>query len=261
MIRSQVGETKKHSGPQPKQDGPVAILIPARMSASRLPGKPLAMIGDVPMIVQVWRRAQEAQLGKVFVACAEAEIAAAVEAAGGEAVLTDPELPSGTDRIKQALDRVDSAGKFQTVINLQGDFPTLDPRHLACSLQPLTSLGADIGTLVNRMDDPSEWRDPAKVKAIVSWHGETLGKALYFTRAQAPSGDGPLWHHCGIYAFRRDALSRFTELPPSPLELREKLEQLRALEHGMVIGVSRIDAAPFGVDTPADLDRARTLLA
>lgn len=237
------------------------VLIPARLAATRLPNKPLAMIGDAPMIVQVWRRAIEADVGRVAVACGDKAIAEAVCTAGGEAVLTDPNLPSGTDRIFAALNELDPDGRFERIVNLQGDFPTLDPAAVQQSLVPLDLLGVDIGTLVNPMDDPEERADSAKVKAVVSWHDDQIGRALYFTRAEAPWGTGPLFHHSGIYAFSRAALTRFAGLAPSPLEQREKLEQLRALEHGMTIGVAKIASAPFGVDTPSDLARARSLLS
>ena len=236
------------------------VLIPARLAATRLPNKPLASIGGLPMIVQVWRRACEANVGPVAVACGDQAIADAVTQAGGNAVMTDPNLPSGTDRIFSALALVDPNGHFERVVNLQGDFPTLDPQAVQRSLWPIDQLGADVGTLVNVMDDPTEWADSAKVKAVVSWQTDEIGRALYFTRAAVPWGDGPLYHHSGIYAFSRSALSRFASLPPSALERREKLEQLRALEHGMTIGVAKIPSAPFGVDTPQDLERARRLL-
>jgi 3-deoxy-manno-octulosonate cytidylyltransferase (CMP-KDO synthetase) len=238
------------------------VLIPARLASTRLPDKPLAPIAGEPMIVHVWRRAMAAGVGPVVVACAEEAIARAVRAAGGEAVLTDPALPSGTDRIFQALTRLDPERRFQRVVNLQGDLPTLDPSALRHVLEPLDRLGTDLATLANPTDDPHEIADPNVVKAVISFDAERpeLGRALYFTRASAPSGPGPVWHHIGIYAFRRDALERFAALPPSPLEERERLEQLRALEHGMTIGVRLVDVVPFGVDTPADLAKARRLL-
>lgn len=238
----------------------VLVLVPARLASVRLPGKPLAPIAGVPMIVQVWRRAIEAEAGDVVVACAEEEIAQAVRAAGGRAVLTDPALASGTDRIFAALQEVDPERRYQRIVNLQGDMPTLDPAALHQSLEPLDALGADIATLVNETDDPADIANPNVVKAVVAWRTPRLGRALYFTRASAPGGAGPVWHHIGLYAFRREALDRFAALQPSPLERREKLEQLRALEADMTIGVRLVDAVPFGVDTPADLERARAVL-
>lgn len=239
--------------------GGTMIVIPARMASTRLPGKPLAEIGGAPMIVQVWRRGVEAQVGGVVVAAADAEIVDAVRAAGGEAVLTDPALPSGSDRVEAALQSLDPDGRVATVINLQGDLPLIAPETIRAALAPLADPSVDIGTLVAEIVEPHERTDPNVVKAIVSFpvDGRAVGRALFFTRATAPSGDGPLWHHIGIYAYRRAALARFVRLPPSPLEVREKLEQLRALEAGMIIGAARVDAVPYGVDTPADLARAR----
>ena len=238
------------------------LLIPARMAASRLPDKPLADIRGVPMIVRVWARAVASGLGPVVVAAGEPEIVAAVEKAGGRAVLTDPDLPSGSDRIWQALGKVDPKGDHDVVVNLQGDLPALDPDQLKTAVWALEKSGADIGTLAAPIQDEAEETNPAVVKAIVAWDAdERLGRALYFTRAAAPSGEGVLWHHVGLYAYRRDALESFVALPPSPLEQREKLEQLRALEAGMSIAVARVDATPLSVDTPADLERARKLLS
>ena len=238
------------------------LLIPARMAASRLPDKPLADIRGVPMIVRVWARAVASGLGPVVVAAGEPEIVAAVEKAGGRAVLTDPDLPSGSDRIWQALGIVDPKGDHDVVVNLQGDLPALDPDQLKTAVWALEKSGADIGTLAAPIQDEAEETNPAVVKAIVAWDAdERLGRALYFTRAAAPSGEGVLWHHVGLYAYRRDALESFVALPPSPLETREKLEQLRALEAGMSIAVARVDATPLSVDTPADLERARKLLS
>jgi 3-deoxy-manno-octulosonate cytidylyltransferase (CMP-KDO synthetase) len=248
---------------KPMADKPTVVLIPARLRSTRLPDKPLAEIGGVPMIVHVWRRACEAAVGPVVVACAEAAIAEAVAAHGGESVLTDPDLPSGTDRIFQALGRIDPGRRFTRVINLQGDLPTLEPTAIQSVLQPLEQLGTDMGTLAVAIEDPLEKADPNVVKAIIAFDPARrhLGRALYFTRAPAPSGDGPLYHHIGIYAFSRDALDRFATLPPSPLEQRERLEQLRALESGLSIGVALVDTNPLGVDTPDDLERARQELA
>jgi 3-deoxy-manno-octulosonate cytidylyltransferase (CMP-KDO synthetase) len=238
------------------------LLIPARMAASRLPDKPLADIRGVPMIVRVWARAVASGLGPVVVAAGEPEIVAAVEKAGGRAVLTDPGLPSGSDRIWQALGKVDPKGDHDVIVNLQGDLPALDPDQLKTAVWALEKSGADIGTLAAPIQDEAEETNPAVVKAIVAWDAdERLGRALYFTRAAVPTGEGVLWHHVGLYAYRRDALESFVALPPSPLEQREKLEQLRALEAGMSIAVARVDATPLSVDTPADLERARKLLS
>jgi 3-deoxy-manno-octulosonate cytidylyltransferase (CMP-KDO synthetase) len=238
------------------------VLIPARLAATRLPRKPLLAIAGLPMIVHVWRRAVEAGLGRVVVACAEAEIAEAVEGAGGEAVLTDPDLPSGTDRIHQALGRLDPERRHGLVVNVQGDLPVLDPAALRRVVEPIGLLGTDMATLASPTEDEAERANPNVVKAVVSLSPDdpTLGRALYFTRATAPSGPGPVLHHIGLYAYTRDALERLAALPPSPLERRERLEQLRALEHGMSIGVRLVDAVPFGVDTPEDLERARRIL-
>lgn len=241
---------------------PVLIVIPARLAATRLPDKPLAMLGDAPMIVQVWRRAMEAALGPVLVAAGDAAIADAVRAAGGEAVLTDPDLPSGTDRVHAALQERDPEGRFRTVINLQGDLPAIPPAAIAAVLEPLRVLDVDIGTLAVPSSDERERADPNVVKAVAALPpGGRLGRALYFTRASAPTGEGPFWHHVGIYAYRRAALERFVALPPGVLEQRERLEQLRALEAGMRIDAEIVRTVPLGVDTPADLERARQILS
>jgi len=241
------------------------VLIPARMASTRLAGKPLADICGAPMIVQVWRRAIEADLGPVIVAAGEAEIIDAVKEAGGEAVLTRADHPSGSDRIFEALGTIDPGGRFDAVVNLQGDLPTLDPALPGLALELLDEDGVDIGTLAARITEAREESDPNVVKAVVASPDKEKvggrGQALYFSRATVPAGDGPLWHHIGLYAWRRDALARFVALPPSPLERRERLEQLRALEAGMRIDVAFVDTVPLGVDTPADLDRARAILA
>lgn len=238
------------------------LVIPARLASTRLPAKPLADIGGVPMIVRVLRQAEAAGLGPVVVAAGEQEIMAVVEAAGGRAMLTDPDLPSGSDRVHAALEKLDPARHHDVVINLQGDLPALDPGQIRAVAAALAQSGADIATLAAEITDPSERDNPSVVKAVVAWERNgQLGRALYFTRATAPSGDGPLFHHVGIYAYRRDALVRFVELPPSPLELREKLEQLRALEANMSIAVARVDSVPLSVDTPSDLERARKILS
>ena len=238
------------------------LLIPARLASTRLPAKPLADIGGVPMIVRVLRQAEAAGLGPVAVAAGEAEIAAAVEAAGGRAVLTDPGLPSGSDRIHAALEELDPGRRHDVVINLQGDLPALDPAQIRAVAAALADSGADIATLAAEIVYPAERDNPSVVKAVVAWDRDAKrGRALYFTRATAPAGEGPLFHHVGIYAYRRDALTRFVGLPPSPLEVREKLEQLRALEANMSIAVARVDSVPLSVDTQADLERARKILS
>ena len=238
------------------------LVIPARLAATRLPAKPLADIAGVPMIVRVMRQAVAAGLGPVVVAAGEAEIVATVEKAGGKAVLTDPALPSGSDRVHAALQSFDPQGQYDAVVNLQGDLPALDPKQIREVMAALEESGADIATLAAEISDPAEGDNPHVVKAVVAWgaDGET-GRALYFTRAPAPSGNGPLFHHVGIYAYRRAALSRYVGLAPSPLEKREKLEQLRALEANMSIAVARVDSVPLSVDTPADLAKANQYFA
>lgn len=238
------------------------IVIPARLAASRLPDKPLADIGGAPMIVHVWRRAMAAGIGRVIVACGDAPIADAVTAAGGEAVLTDPDLPSGSDRVHAAAEAIDPGRAHDIVVNLQGDLPVIDPAIIRAALDPLAEPAVDIATLAAVIVEAHERDDPNVVKAVLAARdGDRIARALYFTRATAPSGAGPLWHHIGIYAFRRTALARFVGLPPGILEAREKLEQLRALEAGMRIDAAIVDGVPFGVDTPADLERARALIA
>lgn len=238
------------------------VLIPARMASTRLPGKPLAEIGGEAMIVRVWRQAMRADVGPVIVAAADDVVVAAIERAGGRAVLTDPDLSSGSDRVHQALEQIDPEREFDAVINLQGDLPALDPDAVRTVAAVLRDSGADIATLAAPIMDPSDCDNPNVVKAIVAWNtAATRGRALYFTRARAPSGEGRLYHHVGIYAFTRAALAHFVALPPSPLEKRERLEQLRALEAGMRIEVAHIDEVPLSVDTPDDLERARKLLS
>lgn len=231
------------------------------MASTRLPGKPLADIAGHPMIVHVLRRAEEAGVGPVAVACGDPEIVDAVRRAGGQAVLTDPALPSGSDRVHAALQILDPERRHDVVINLQGDFPTTMPDALRKVLLPLADPAVDIGTLVAPISTPAEAALTSVVKAACVFQPEQeVARALYFSRSQIPFGPGPLWHHIGIYAYRRAALDRFVTLPESGLERRESLEQLRALEAGMWIGCARIDHGPFGVDTPADLARARALL-
>lgn len=231
------------------------------MAARRLPGKPLADIAGRPMILHVMARAREAAIGPVAVACADEAIAAVVQGAGGTAVATDPALPSGSDRVHAALSMLDPDGAHDVVVNLQGDLPTLPAAALRAVLAPLADPGVDIATLVAPIGSEEEARAPSVVKAACAFvGGQDVARALYFSRAAVPYGDGPLWHHIGIYAYRRPALARFVGLPPSPLERRESLEQLRALEAGMHIACARVAEAPFGVDTPADLARARRVL-
>ena len=238
------------------------VAIPSRLAATRLPNKPLAPIHGVPMIVHVWRRAEEANVGPVLVAAADREIVDAIEAEGGLAMLTDPDHPSGSDRIHEALERFDPDRRYQTVVNLQGDLPTIDPASIRAAIGALADPAVDIGTLAAEIRTEEERLEPGVVKAVVEFApGRTVGRALYFTRLPAPSGDGPLLHHIGLYAYRRDVLTKFVSLPPAALERRERLEQLRALAHGMRIDVAVVDTVPLGVDTPADLDRAARLLA
>ncbi len=244
-------------------DPSVLIVIPARLAATRLPRKPLLEIGGAAMILHVVQRALEAGIGPVVVAAADLEIAFAVESAGGQAVLTDPALPSGTDRVLAAVEELDPGRTIDLVINVQGDMPELDPKAIQQSLAPVIEDGCDIGTIVVPTEDARHRDDPNVVKAIVSFEdaAESRGRALYFTRSSSPSGTGPVQHHVGVYGFRRDALERFCDLQPSALERRERLEQLRALEAGMTIGVRRVAVAPPGVDTPEDLEDARRRLA
>ena len=237
------------------------ILIPARMASSRLPGKPLADIGGVPMIVHVMRRAEEAAAGPVVVATDSREIAAAVKAAGGRAVMTRHDHASGSDRIFEALETVDPKREATIVVNVQGDFPMLEGADIKAALGPLDDPAVDIATLALEITDDTERTDPNVVKAVCSPVTSGRMRALYFTRATAPTGHGPLYHHIGLYAYRRAALERFVALPPSPLEQRERLEQLRALEAGMRIDVALTRNAIFGVDTPEHLEKARALLA
>ena len=234
------------------------VLIPARMAATRLPGKPLADIEGLPMIVRVLRRAEAAGVGPVAVAAGDAEIVRAVEAAGGTAVLTDPELPSGSDRILAALRSLDPGGRHDVVVNLQGDIPFVAREAVAAPARLLaTQPRCDVSTIVVAEADPAERTNPDIPKAVVAWEPDgRTGKALYFTRSVL-YGDGPVWLHHGIYGYRREALERFCAAPPSPLEKRERLEQLRALELGMSIWVARVDDAPISVDNPMDLERAR----
>ena len=233
------------------------------MAATRLPGKPLAEINGLPMILHVYNRALEADVGRIIVAAGDPEIYDVVLAAGGEAVLTHPDLPSGSDRIFKALSVIDNRNEYDVIVNLQGDLPTLDPTLIHAVLDPLSNAKVDIGTLATIITDEEEKTNPNIVKVVMSpcEDSESRGRALYFTRATAPSGEGAYLHHIGIYAYQRAALERFIALKPSYLEKREKLEQLRALEDGMRIDVSVVDTVPLGVDTRNDLDKARLILA
>jgi 3-deoxy-manno-octulosonate cytidylyltransferase (CMP-KDO synthetase) len=237
------------------------VLIPARMASTRLPGKPLLDIAGLPMIVHVLRRAEAAKIGRVAVATDTPEIADAVRANGGEAVMTRADHPSGSDRIFEALQTLDPQGKAEIVVNLQGDFPTILPENIRDVLAPLKDPAVDIATLAAEIHSEEEALNPNVVKAVGSPIGGRRLRALYFTRATAPTGDGPRYHHIGLYAYHRAALERFVRLPPSPLEKQEKLEQLRALEAGMRIDVAIVDSVPLGVDTPEDLEKARVLLS
>ena len=236
----------------------VLILIPARMASTRLPGKPLADIAGQPMIVHVMRRAEAARLGPVVVATDSEAIAACVQTAGGRAVMTRSDHASGSDRIFEALQV--TASDARIVVNVQGDLPTLASADIAAAIEPLADPAVDIGTLAAEIGRAEERTDPNVVKVIGSPVGRRRLRALYFTRATAPFGEGPLYHHIGLYAYRRAALARFVGLPPGLLEQREKLEQLRALEDGMRIDARLVDVVPLGVDTQDDLDRARVIL-
>ena len=236
------------------------VIIPARLGSTRLPGKPLAVIHGAPMIVHVWLRACEADVGEVVVAADALEIVAAIEQAGGRAVLTGQHHQSGSDRIFEALGLVDPDRSFDVIVNVQGDLPTVEAATIRAAAAPLADSRVDIATAAAEIRLEREKTDPNVVKVVGSEVAPGRLRALYFTRACAPHGEGPLFHHIGLYAYRRPALERFVTLPPSPLELREKLEQLRALEAGMRIDVSIVSEVPLGVDTPHDLERARQML-
>jgi 3-deoxy-manno-octulosonate cytidylyltransferase (CMP-KDO synthetase) len=237
------------------------VVIPARMASTRLPGKPLADIAGQPMIVRAWRGAVRADVGPVLVAAAEKEIAKVIAEAGGKVVLTDPALPSGSDRVYAAVQQTDPDESYDAVINMQGDIPSFEPAILHDVMDVLSELGTDMATLANEIKDENDADNPNVVKVVAAWRsGSNQGQALYFTRARVPYGEGPFFSHIGIYAYTRPALAHFVELPPSALEKREKLEQLRALEAGMTMAVARVDKVPLSVDTPEDLRKARTLL-
>jgi 3-deoxy-manno-octulosonate cytidylyltransferase (CMP-KDO synthetase) len=248
--------------PRPGKSASQAIvLIPARMAAARLPGKPLADIGGKPMILHVVERAIAADIGPVWVATDTPAIADAVKAGGHGAVITRADHASGSDRIFEALGEIDPAGRAKIIVNLQGDLPMIEPAAIRAVLAPLEDAAVDIATIAAEIIEDSERRDPNVVKVIGTPVAPGRLRALYFTRATAPAGEGPHYHHIGLYAYRRAALEKFVGLKPSRLEQRERLEQLRALEAGMRIDVALVDAVPLGVDTPADLERARGLIA
>lgn len=236
------------------------ILIPARMAATRLADKPLALIAGEPMIVHVWRRAMEADVGPVAIACDDQRIAEVMERAGGDFVMTRSDHPSGSDRIFEAVETLDPKRNHDCVVNVQGDLPNVEPETIKACVRLLNDPDVSIGTPAALITKDEERSNPNVVKAVGSPLSDSHLRALYFTRATAPFGDGPLYHHIGLYAYRRSALERFVGLPPSPLEKREKLEQLRAIEAGMRIDVAIVDTVPFGVDTPEDLEQAQTLV-
>jgi len=237
------------------------IIIPARMTSTRLPGKPFADIHGEPMIVHVWRRATESDVGPVLVACDTAEIVDAIKKVGGNAVLTRPDHPSGSDRIWEALNEMEGSGAYDAVINVQGDLPVIDPKAIAAAFDLLKDPAVDIGTLAVEIKNEAEKNANQVTKAVFDLSPDTQsGRALYFSRLPVPANAGPMYHHVGLYAYRREALAHFVDAPPSPLELREKLEQLRALALGMRIEVGVIEAVPLGVDTPEDLETVRKML-
>ncbi len=240
--------------------GKTIVLVPARMASTRLPGKPLADIAGLPMIVQVMHRALEADVGDVIIATDAKDVFDSVHDHGGRAVMTSADHSSGSDRIFEALQSIDREETVDTIINVQGDLPTIDQAAIRASLKPLERAEVQLATLATLIRDESESTNPNVVKLVGTSSGDQQLRALYFTRATAPWGEGPLYHHIGLYAWRRKALERFVGLSPSPLEQREKLEQLRALEDGMRIDAALVDTVPLGVDTPADLERARSIL-
>lgn len=237
------------------------VLIPSRMASTRLPGKPLADINGLPMIVQVHKRASEADIGRVVVAADDQAIIDAVLAAGGEAIMTRADHTNGSDRIHEAMEAIDPNGDHDVIINVQGDLPTIDLQSIQATCKILEKDNVDISTIAVEITEAAEKTNPNVVKVVGTPLQDGSLKALYFTRATAPYGDGPLYHHIGLYGYKREALKRYVSLSPSTLEMRESLEQLRALEAGMSIEVALVDTIPLGVDTPADLEKARALLA
>jgi 3-deoxy-manno-octulosonate cytidylyltransferase (CMP-KDO synthetase) len=237
------------------------VVIPARMASTRLPGKPLADIHGLPMIVHCWKRAVEANVGQVLVAAAEVEIAQAIQAQGGDAIVTNPALPSGSDRIAEALTLRDPHRKFDFVVNLQGDLPTIDTLSIQRCLAGLVNEAADISTIAARIETQDDVDNPNIVKAIAPLNDEReVAFARDFVRTVGPEHAPPYWHHIGMYAYQRPVLERFVSLPVSEREASRKLEQMRALDNGMRIVVVRVDTVPLGVDTPHDLEIARRML-
>ena len=251
-----MSKTKKIVKPNP------IVVIPARLASTRLPNKPVIDIHGLPMIVHVWRRALEADIGPVVVACADCEIMDVIKDAGGNAIYTNPDHSSGSDRVFEALELTDPLREYNCVINVQGDLPTIESASIRASLEPLKDYNVDIATLASPITDEADRCNPNVVKVVLSMrNGSRTARALYFSRATVPSGQVILFHHIGLYAFRRKALEKFVQLSPSKLEKIEKLEQLRAIENGMRIDVQLVDTVPLGVDTLDDLKRARELLA
>lgn len=237
------------------------IIIPARLASTRLPNKPLADINGKPMIVRVMEQAQKANIGPVIIASGDKEITEVISKAGGRAIDTDPDLASGSDRVYQAFLQIKNHQEYDVIINLQGDLPLINPKDIEKSLRPLSDRSVDIATLIAPVKTDFERNAPSVVKVACSFKkDDNIATALYFSRAPIPYGEGVLWHHVGIYAYRKTALERFISLPESYLESREKLEQLRALESGMNIGCATIENAPFGVDTLADLENVRKIV-
>jgi 3-deoxy-manno-octulosonate cytidylyltransferase (CMP-KDO synthetase) len=237
------------------------IIIPARMAATRLPGKPLALIDGEPMIVHVWKRACQSNIGPVIVACGDSEILEEIEKRGGKAILTNPKLPSGSDRVYSAAKIFDPSGEFEFIINVQGDQPTLDPNHIARTVDALEDSNANMSTLVTLIKDKKDINDPSVIKVAIDFlENKKIANAVYFSRNPIPSGDGPMYHHVGIYGFTRQSLEEFVNFPPTDLEKREKLEQLRALSNGFKISAYLVDHSPPSVDTPEDLERVKKIL-
>ncbi|NTJ41012.1 3-deoxy-manno-octulosonate cytidylyltransferase [Agrobacterium larrymoorei] len=237
------------------------VLIPARMASTRLPGKPLADIGGKPMIVQVAMRAREAGAERIIVAVDDEQVFQAVKNAGFDVTMTRKDHQSGSDRIYEALQKADPSGSAEFIINVQGDLPTIEPETIRASLRPVEDTSVDIATLTVPITDEDEKTNPSIVKIVGSPLSDTRLRALYFTRATAPYGNGPLYHHIGLYTYRRAALEKFVSLKPSPLEMRESLEQLRALEAGMRIDAEIVNSVPLGVDTQPQLETARKILS